>query len=137
MTSVNYDFIIVGGGSSGSALASKLAKKGPTLLIERGANHTAYPQSAVRQGSPQMSSIGLEPIRIEGSGHWTGTANVLGGGSAINIGVCWRSEKELFEEVGFDAQAVEKSFQHLEDRVCLPSLPNEQVSEVNQAFIDA
>ena len=67
---VNYDFIIVGGGSSGSVLASTLASKGPTLLIERGANHSAYPQSSLREGSPQIAALGLEFIKNDGSGHW-------------------------------------------------------------------
>ena len=70
MMAVNYDFIVIGGGSSGSALASNLASKGLTLLIERGANHTAYPQSIVRQGSPQIAAIALERIRNNRSGHW-------------------------------------------------------------------
>ena len=36
----NYYFIMVGGGSSGAALAANLAAKGPTRLLERGTNAT-------------------------------------------------------------------------------------------------
>ena len=78
--SKNFDYIIVGGGASGSALASVLAKKGTTLLIERGANHTFYPQSKVNEGWPQIAALAVDVHRIMGSGHWTGTANILGGG---------------------------------------------------------
>ena len=79
--SKNFDYIIIGGGASGCALASVLASKGTTLLIEKGANHTAYPQSQVKEGWPQIATLALDPvIRNEGSGHWTGVSNILGGG---------------------------------------------------------
>jgi hypothetical protein len=52
MLSLSYDFIIVGGGSSGALLARELASKGPTLLIDRGYNHSMFPQSAVPEGAP-------------------------------------------------------------------------------------
>lgn len=79
----NYDYIIVGGGASGCALASALAKKGKVLLVERGANHTAYPQSKVKAGWPQIAALVVSALRNKGSGHWTGTANVLGGGKFV------------------------------------------------------
>ena len=52
MLSLSYDFIIVGGGSSGALLARELASKGPTLLIDRGYNHSMFPQSVVPEGAP-------------------------------------------------------------------------------------
>ena len=55
--SKNFDYIIVGGGASGSALASVLAKKGTTLLIEKGANHTFIPQSKVNEGWPPQIAV--------------------------------------------------------------------------------
>lgn len=85
--SKNYDFIVIGSGASGSALASVLATKGPTLLIERGANHTVYPQSKAKEGYPQIAALVLDKLRNKGSGHWTGTANVLGGGESNTFGV--------------------------------------------------
>ncbi len=115
---VNYDFIVVGGGSSGSALASNLATKGPTLLIEQGANHTVYPQSAVRQGWPQIAIVGLDPLRNEGSGHWSGTANLLGGKSALNAAECLRGESSIFSSLGFDLVSVEEAFEYLENTLC-------------------
>ena len=79
----NYDYIIVGGGASGCALASVLSRKGKVLLVERGANHTAYPQSRVKAGWPQIAALVVDALRNKGSGHWTGTANVLGGGKFV------------------------------------------------------
>ncbi len=52
MLALSYDFIVVGGGSSGALLARELASKGPTLLIDRGYNHSMFPQSAVPEGAP-------------------------------------------------------------------------------------
>lgn len=134
MSSINYDYIIIGSGSAGSALASVLATKGKTLLIERGANHTSYPQSAYRQGWPQIVSLALESIRNEGSGHWTGTANILGGGSALNSAVCWRGERKIFTELGFDLEKVQESFEFLEDRICLQTEDTEVIQEIENAW---
>ena len=50
MLALSYDFIVVGGGSSGALLARELASKGPTLLIDRGYNHSMFPQSSVPEG---------------------------------------------------------------------------------------
>jgi len=133
MASINYDFIIVGAGSSGSALASVLSTKGLTLLIERGANHTAYPMSTVRQGWPQIAVQVLEKYKAKGSGHWLGTANVLGGGSALNGCACWRAEREIFEGLGLDLEKVERNFEYLEDRICL----TKEDSEYDKIIIDA
>lgn len=133
MRTRNYDYIVVGSGSSGSALASVLATKGSTLLIERGANHTSFPQSMYRQGWPQIAVLALDRLQIEGSGHWTGTANVLGGGSALNAAVCWRGERKIFEELGFDLEKVEEKFKFLEDRICYET----ENTEVSQAVVDA
>ena len=132
---VNYDFIVVGGGSSGSALASNLAKKGPTLLIERGVNHTAYPQSTFRQGWPQIAAVALEPVQNGGSGHWTGTASILGGGSAINGAACWRGEYSIFESLGFDLESVEDTFEYLEERICTSNYDAD--TEYTKAFQEA
>lgn len=136
MSSVNYDYIVVGSGSSGSALASVLATKGKTLLIERGANHTSYPQSAYRQGWPQISVLALESVRNEGSGHWTGTANILGGGSSLNAAVCWRGERKIFTELGFDLGKVQESFEFLEDRICLQTEDTEVAQVIENAWSD-
>lgn len=136
MSSINYDFIVIGSGSSGSALASVLATKGKTLLIERGANHTSYPQSAYRQGWPQIASLALESIRNEGSGHWTGTPNILGGGSSLNSAVCWRGERKIFTELGFDLGKVQESFEFLEDRICLQTEDTEVIQAIENAWSD-
>jgi len=129
--SINFDFIIVGGGSSGSVLASELASKGPTLLIERGTNHSAYPQSKQRQGFPQISAIATKQSKNHGSGHWKGTADILGGGSALNAGVCWRGQMSIFDSLGFERKYVEKSFEYLEKRLCVSN------EEANTTFLQA
>jgi len=118
--SINFDYIIVGGGASGSALASILSKKGPTLLIERGANHSAYPQASVRQGYPQIAAMTYEQLKNQGSGHFTGTPNILGGGSALGGGTCWRADANSFLSLGLDFQSVESAFQFLEKSLCRP-----------------
>lgn len=129
----NYDFIVVGGGSSGSVLASFLASKGPTLLIERGANHTSYPQSASRQGWPQIAAVALKQIRHKDSGHWSGSPSILGGGSALNLGACWRAETSVYESIGLTVEQANASLEFLENRLCEPGLQ----SEFTEVYEDA
>ena len=130
----NYDFIVVGGGSSGSVLASFLALKGPTLLIERGANHTSYPQSASRHGVPQIAALTLKAIRHQDSGHWSGSPNILGGGSALNIGSCWRAETSVYESIGLTVEQANASLEFLENRLCEPGLKSEITKVYEEAY---
>ena len=128
--SVNFDFIIVGGGSSGSALASILSQKGSTLLLERGANHTVYqPQSLVRQGWPQIAALTMEKYQSKDSGHWTGTPRILGGSSSLNAGTCHRGQASLYQALGFENEMVEDALQHLENRLCMPGYSNSEYSK--------
>jgi choline dehydrogenase-like flavoprotein len=46
-----YDFIVVGGGATGCTLAANLAQKGTVLLLERGKNQSAYPESQTKYGT--------------------------------------------------------------------------------------
>ena len=134
--SKNYDFIVVGGGSSGSSLAAILASKGPTLLIERGANHTVYPLSSISQGYPQIWGSGSFDFNRDelGSGHWIGTPNILGGGSAMNGGACWRGERSIFESMELNYTAVQDAFKYIEDRICLPLDDTEYMSAFVRAW---
>ena len=113
-----FDYIVVGSGASGGVLAAALAAKGPTLLVERGPNNTAYPQSAVPQGWPQISVIAAEAQRAHDSGMWTLVPAVLGGGSALNGAVCWRGEVAAFEALGFSLRETAAAFESIEAAPC-------------------
>ena len=123
---LSYDFIVVGGGSSGSVLAAVLATKGPTLLLERGANHSLYPQSQVPEGWPQISAIAWTEVQATDSKQWTGTANVLGGGSTVNGAGCWRSEVQQLSDVIQQIQQLSDMIQQLSDVI-------QQLSDMTQS----
>ena len=65
-------------------------------------------------------------MQNKGSGHWTGTANTLAGGSAINGGACWRGERSIFESLGLDLDVVDQAFKYIEDQLCEPASDSQQ-----------
>ena len=92
-----WDYIVVGGGPSGSIVARELAKKGPTLLVRARVAHKVLPRRASR--SPQVerggnwSNYEVLPMLPEAvpqtvpklgagyratSGQWIWRGNVLG-----------------------------------------------------------
>jgi ATP-binding cassette, subfamily G (WHITE), member 2 len=130
---MNFDYIVVGGGSSGSTLAAHLVKKGPTLLIERGRHHSSFPQSQAKEGFPQLAALAFTPLRATDSGHWSGTASILGGGSGVNAAACWRGQPAVFDDLGFSGEEAQRALERVEDQFCDPA-PD---TEFNAAFVDA
>ncbi len=88
----NYDFIIVGGGSSGSVTTSKLVKKGyKVLLIEEGnrSNSIFFPMPGYwikrLEGSKHLKFYKSIPQKqLNNRQHDIAQAKILGGGSSVN-----------------------------------------------------
>ena len=94
-SSNSYDFIIVGGGASGCALAGALAKRGTTLLLERGKSMEEEPLTQTASGRPAvLRGSAVDCQRITGGG-WALMGNVLGGGTSINAGVFLKEQSAV------------------------------------------
>jgi choline dehydrogenase-like flavoprotein len=78
---LQYQYIVLGGGAAGCPLAATLAKNGRTLLLERG------PVSVRDKSNCTCCDKDAATWHRTEGGSWAATANVLGGGSAINAGV--------------------------------------------------
>ncbi|KAH7648600.1 hypothetical protein FG379_002070 [Cryptosporidium bovis] len=95
-----YDYIIVGGGAAGCALARTLAdSKYSVLLVERGG--TRFEESKLTENISGMGRVvddkKVSQLVVTKQGVRTHIGNVLGGGTAINMGMIMEEDPEFFE----------------------------------------
>lgn len=106
MAARDFDFVIVGGGSSASVAAMRLVRDyGFTvLLIERGPRHThpllsipaGYMKFLGRDTYLEMHETVPQP-QLDGRGPIVPVARALGGGSAVNAMVYMRGQAEDYD----------------------------------------
>ncbi|KIV80396.1 hypothetical protein PV11_07897 [Exophiala sideris] len=107
---LQYQYIVVGGGAAGCPLAATLAKKGPTLLLERG------PRSVKDKSLRTCCDKDAVKWHRTEAGSWAATANVLGGGSAINAGVFMKEaiDSPFFQAHPFlESDKVQQAYAHV------------------------
>ncbi|XP_038889318.1 (R)-mandelonitrile lyase 3-like [Benincasa hispida] len=127
-----YDYIIVGGGTTGCPLAATLSKNFSTLLIERGSEPSKYPSVLNEQELLNVFTVeddGKNPFNrfISEDGVENIRGRILGGTSMINGGVYSRANPEFFKtQLGMqelDMEMVEKAYQWVEEAIVYkPSL---------------
>ncbi|EFJ32343.1 hypothetical protein SELMODRAFT_407760 [Selaginella moellendorffii] len=119
-----YDYIIVGGGACGCALAATLSQKFKVVLLERGDSPYGYPV-LMREENFAVSMLDLAHSQafLTTDLVLNARARVLGGGSSINGGFMTRAPKsEIDSIVGLDDYAqVNASYEWLENGIS--SLP--------------
>ncbi|XP_077245695.1 protein HOTHEAD-like [Tasmannia lanceolata] len=113
-----YDYIIIGGGTSGCPLAATLSLNFSVLLLERGGSPYG------NQNITNLASFGiplgdLSPMSpsqrfISEDGVINARARVLGGGSCLNAGFYTRASPEYVKNVGWDGNLVNQSYQWVE-----------------------
>jgi len=106
----HYDFIIVGGGSSGCVAATRLVRDGGArvLLIERGQEKqppilqmpAGYMKYLAREDYLEMHETVAQP-QLDGRAPIVPQARILGGGSSVNAMVYMRGQREDYD--GWDA----------------------------------
>ncbi len=136
-----YDYIIIGGGASGTIASVELAKKYPessVLLLERGIDDTELAATHKLSAWPGIlvDNDAHESIRYE-DGVWTIVGNILAGGSALNAGIMGQESDEFFHQTfNFTADQLERvnqMYQKLYDELG-HKVPQ---SELAQDFIKA
>lgn len=114
-----YDYIIVGGGTTGIPLATTLSNASRVLLLERGGS--PYANSNITNLSGFTSGL-CDPSPTSPAQHFDSEegvsnvrARVLGGGTCINAGFYSRASQDFVAKVGWDAALVNKSYGWVED----------------------
>jgi choline dehydrogenase len=103
-----YDYIVVGGGSSGCIVAAELAKKSSkrVLLLEAGPAAEAHPETLAASGYKEAfinDAVMCERFTVPQAASarqriFAGTGTVLGGSGSVNGMVYTRGAREDYEE---------------------------------------
>ncbi|KAL5980791.1 hypothetical protein ACLOJK_028701 [Asimina triloba] len=139
----SFDYIIVGGGTSGCSLAATLSKRYSVLLVERGGLPYGNPLIEERKNfsfsllqTGPFRSISQQFISKEGVVNHRG--RVLGGSTAINGGFYSRASEDYVLERGrWDPELVREAYEWAEAKMVFrPSLTSWQ-SVAAQSMIEA
>ncbi|GJR44937.1 glucose-methanol-choline oxidoreductase [Tanacetum coccineum] len=116
-----YDYIIVGGGTSGCALAATLSQGAKVLLLERGDLPYGIPSINTINGFiDTLANLGpTSPSQtfVSTDGVVNQRARVLGGGSALNAGFFTRASPDFINKAGLDPKLVRESYEWVEKKV--------------------
>ncbi|KAJ0096034.1 hypothetical protein Patl1_15957 [Pistacia atlantica] len=117
-----FDYIIVGGGTTGCPLAATLSQDFSVLLVERGGSPYGNPLVIDKRyygfsllQTDEFSSVAQSFISKDGVKNHRG--RVLGGSSAINGGFYSRASDAFVERAGWDEELVKESYEWVESRV--------------------
>lgn len=120
-TIVHYDYIIIGGGTSGCPLGATLSETSLVLVLERGGSPYGNPNitnissfaATLSDDSPTSPSQRF----VSEDGVINARARVLGGGSALNAGFYSRASPSYVNEAGWDGKLVNQSYEWVEKKV--------------------
>uniref|UniRef100_A0A0D3DTJ3 Glucose-methanol-choline oxidoreductase N-terminal domain-containing protein n=1 Tax=Brassica oleracea var. oleracea TaxID=109376 RepID=A0A0D3DTJ3_BRAOL len=132
----HYDYIVIGGGTAGCALAATLSQNATVLLLERGGSPYDNPL-ATDIGNFLNTFLNTTPnswsqLFISEDGVFNSRARVLGGGTVINAGFYSRAEADFVAESGWDREEVEAAYEWVEKKLVFEP----QIKGWQTAFID-
>ncbi|KAL5981226.1 hypothetical protein ACLOJK_029147 [Asimina triloba] len=138
----SFDYIIVGGGTSGCPLAATLSQNYSVLLVERGGSPYGNPLIEDEENlgianaqTDEFTSVSQEFISKEGLANYRGRA--LGGSTTINGGFYSRASKDYIKRAGWDPELVREAYEWVESKVVSrPSLSSWQ-SAAAEGMVEA
>lgn len=132
------DWIIIGGGASGSAAAAALVDAGhDVLLLERGQSDLDLPQTQQASTWPGVVNTNAAQMIQWTDGTWGSVARVLGGGTAVNGGLCIEEEPDFFTESfgkDFDLRELYESSRWLAQKLATPLQPTSYGRDLAEAL---
>ncbi|KAJ6358448.1 hypothetical protein OIU76_000204 [Salix suchowensis] len=135
-----YDYIIIGGGTSGCPLAATLSQGASVLVLERGGSPYGNPKimnianfaNSLSDTSPNSASQQF----ISEDGVYNARARVLGGGSALNAGFYTHASADYVKQAGWIPEFVEKSYAWVESKVAFEPPMLEWQSAVRDGLVE-
>ncbi|CAH2070298.1 unnamed protein product [Thlaspi arvense] len=120
-TYASFDYIIIGGGTSGCALAATLSQNASVLLLERGGSPYDNP-TATDIGNFGNTLLNITPNSwsqhfISEDGVYNIRPRVLGGGTVLNAGFYTRAGNEYVEEAEWEMEVVEAAYEWVEKKL--------------------
>ncbi|CAH8360350.1 unnamed protein product [Eruca vesicaria subsp. sativa] len=141
-TSSHFDYIIIGGGTAGCALAATLSQNATVLVLERGGSPYDNP-TATDIGNFANTLINItdpnswSQLFISEDGVFNARARVLGGGTVINAGFYSRAEDEFVAEAGWDRDEVEAAYEWVERKVAFEPLVERWQTAFRNGLLEA
>ncbi|THG09106.1 hypothetical protein TEA_014886 [Camellia sinensis var. sinensis] len=116
-----YDYIIIGGGTAGCALAATLSQGANVLVLERGGlpygNPAINNMDSFAETLANISPSSPSQPFISTDGVSNARARVLGGGTCLNAGFYTRASTAYVGRVGWDQKLVNDSYEWVENKV--------------------
>lgn len=133
----SFDYIIVGGGTSGCPLAATLSQRYSVLLVERGGSPYGNPfiEEKEKYGYVYLETdeftSAAQQFRSE-DGVYSSRGRMLGGSTAINGALYSRASEEYVKRAGWDPELVSEAYKWVESKVVFaPSLTAWQSAAAN------
>lgn len=137
---VFFDYIVIGGGTSGCALAATLSQASNVLLLERGGLPYGNPNitniNGFTRNLADTSPSSPSQLFISTDGVFNHRARVLGGGSAINAGFFSRASNEYVKRMGWNPEVVNDSYEWVEEKVAFRPQINQWQSAVRNGLLE-
>ncbi|KAG8638440.1 hypothetical protein MANES_14G030200v8 [Manihot esculenta] len=136
-----YDYIIVGGGTSGCPLAATLSENATVLVLERGGSPYGNTNitnignfvASISDTSPNSPSQSF----ISEDGVYNTRARVLGGGSSLNAGFYTHASADFVKESGWSEKLANASYEWIEKKVVFEPTMLQWQSAVRNGLIEA
>uniref|UniRef100_A0A2K1YD51 Glucose-methanol-choline oxidoreductase N-terminal domain-containing protein n=1 Tax=Populus trichocarpa TaxID=3694 RepID=A0A2K1YD51_POPTR len=135
-----YDYIVIGGGTSGCPLAATLSQGASVLVLERGGSPYGNPKimnianfaDSLSDTSPNSASQQF----ISDDGVYNARARVLGGESALNAGFYTHASVDYMRKAGWNPEFVDESYAWVENKVAFEPPMLQWQSAVRDGLIE-